>query len=154
MKTLIRKLIFGYSVRGLKAQRGVVFLLSLVIMAVIIGVGLTISNITVSEIQFSEDTGKYVPALYLADAGIEQMLYRVRARSIFDLCASRGTENDSNCDATLTLSGNPPRSYDAHIYKKGGSGPSGNCPASSVENGCIFSRGIYNGLMRKIQVSF
>lgn len=117
------------------SQKGQIFILALLLSASIATIALGMSSVILSGAQQAADVGRYVPAFYAADAGVERALYRIRQNS-----------NQSNFSNGSFLNN---ALYDVVILTPG----SGECPGS-VSNICIFSKGSSDDLSRRIQVSY
>lgn len=116
-----------------RGERGVVFIMALVISATLIAISLALTTIMTGELRISAGAGYYIPAFYAADTGVEQALYCQR--------------NGLSCAQTSgTLTNNA--SYTYEIDNPGVDGCTG------AANLCIFSTGTLQGLSRRIQVSY
>lgn len=109
--------------------------MALLVSASITAIALGMSSIILSGAQQAGDVGRYVPAFYAADAGVERALYRLRQN-----------DNQVNFNDGVFVNG---AAYDVIISTPG----NGECPASIV-NICIFSTGSFDVLSRRIQVSY
>lgn len=111
-------------------QRGVSLYLAVLIMAIFLSIGLTISTILIGQISTIKGMGDSVIAFYAADTGIEKVLLnRANPPSI----PIPGTlENDSSYVVTVIS-------------------PGSDCTA---DNYCIRSVGTYRGIKRAIEVEY
>src|SRR3990167_4433050 len=78
-------------------ERGVIFIMSLLIITSISGIALTLSSVMLSQFQTSQREQKFVEAFYTADSGIERGLYRYRVlgdATIFSSTLSNGGTAD------------------------------------------------------------
>lgn len=130
-----------------EGERGVIFIMALVISATLIAIALALSTIIMGELRISGDAGYYIPAFYAADAGVEKGLYCKRngVSCAQNAGASYCQTNATFCSPQITLGNNT-----VYFYEVDNNGVNG-CAAPNL---CIFSKGTYLGLGRRIQVSY
>lgn len=117
-----------------RARKGSVLYFSLVIMAVIMSIVLGLTVILRTQIRTIRNIQFSVPALYLADIGIEEALY-----------------NMAQDDSTESFNGEVSNfgNYEVKIVTKDDD-PEGTCQ----NDYCVRSVGIYRGIRRAIETSF
>jgi hypothetical protein len=88
-------------------QKGVVLLVTFIIMGIVVAIVLGVSIILVSELKMIRGMGNSVVAFYTADSGIEKTLYYDNkeipdngSRGVCNICSSCSSESCQNCKTT------------------------------------------------------
>lgn len=71
-------------------QKGVAIYLSVLILSGVLAISLGISTLLINELKIARDIGRFIPALYAADSGIERALYKIRKLGEFSSCPNLG----------------------------------------------------------------
>ena len=116
-------------------ERGVIFIMSLLIITSISGIALTLSTVMLSQFQTSQREQKFVEAFYTADSGIERGLYRYRVLG------------DPGFFVGTVAGGNG--TYDAQFLAPGAADCPGGTPTA-----CLISLGTFQGTRRRIRATF
>lgn len=116
------------------SQKGVAIYLAIVVMFILLGIGLALSTILVSQMKVIRGMGDSVAALYAADTGIERELYEKNYPNDPPPGPYSGTLNDASYTVTILKGGND------------------TCPTTAYR--CVRSVGVYKGVRRAIEVSF
>lgn len=126
--------------KNLNKNKGSAIYLSIVIMLIMFGIGLSINNFLVKQIKLMSSIGYSVVAFYAADTGIENALYEKYFKE--------SSETDINGTyTTLGTISNAPIGYEINIKASGTDG----CEAA---NYCIKSIGSYRENHRAIEIKY
>ena len=118
-----------------KMEKGVSIYLVILISTFILAVALGLSTILISRIKVSHEIGYSVVALYAADSGIEEILYKIRV--------SKECDPDNDC---------PP--FPCCTYSGTLNAASYNVYVSSTSPVIIKSNGTYQSIRRAIEISY
>lgn len=99
----------------MRDKKGVILLLTIVLLSAFLSVGLGIVYILLGQIMISGQAGQSFDALYAADHGIERTFYRDLVQGFCD---------DTNCDGTFDIPNDGCYTVDLTI------GPGGSCTNS------------------------
>ena len=116
-----------------RLQKGIALLLTLLILALVLGAALGISTILLQEIKMARETGNSVVAFYAAETGIEQVLMTKASLS-------------SSCNESSPCNLSNGASYYLNILT-----PGAGCSAA---NFCLKSIGIFKETRRGIEASY
>lgn len=68
----------GFQKNENTSEKASALMLAITILGLIIGLGLTVSTVLITEININKDLGDSLAAVYAADTGIELVLYDIR----------------------------------------------------------------------------
>ena len=77
-------------------------LLAVLILSILLIIGLGVSNLMISQIKMSAQTGQSVQAFYAAEAGAERCLYEVRKKGANN-CPSGTLDNNATYSVTTDI---------------------------------------------------
>jgi hypothetical protein len=123
-----------YFVQYSHNQKGVILVMSLVIMAMVFGISITMSRIMLGQLESSVREGSFIGAFYAGDSGIERGLYRYRKNA-----------NGGDFAGTLSTGG----TYNVQFLSPG----AGGCSPTALTL-CIASTGAFEGTRRRVRVIF
>ena len=98
------------------------------------------------QLNIARDVGKFIPAIYAADAGIERTLYKIRKNGDFVLCTTTGPPADCEIQTTTMQNG---ASYRVIILD-----PSFEWCDGAVQNKCVRSIGNLGDTNRALEITF
>lgn len=119
----------------LKMKKGVTLYFAIVVMSVIFSIGIGLSLLIFTQIKITKEIGDSVVALYAADSGIEEALYKLykeEATLPFNFSENIG---EASLEVRAFSSGNP------------------ECPSPPNGYYCIKSIGKYRKTQRAIEIS-
>ncbi len=126
-------------------QKGVALYISLMVLALILGVALGINALIQHQVRQVRDVGSSLFALGAADAGIEKVFYdSQRGINVLAQCPETGQPDPSLCQGMLANGA----SYQITVVAPGVSG----CPAS-VPTYCAKSLGAYSASRRALRIA-
>lgn len=123
-------------------QRGSALYFTILILTTILTLGLGLAGILLGEIRITRDVGRFQPAIYAADSGVERALYKIRKKGEFTNCP-----DTSSCVIDTDNALDNEAVYEVTVVDPGVSG----CTAA---NKCIFSKGTLEGANRALEASF
>lgn len=134
----------NFRVKNLKQKKGISLYLTLVVMAVVLGIGLGLSTIVINQMKMTREVGYSTIALIAAEAGIE--------KALFDVYKNKAPKSYYS----MTLSNGA--SYEAKVTQPAGS----RCQFSGIPEDencegncyCIKSTGIYKSTRRTLEVFY
>ncbi len=123
----------------LKSSKGIATFFTLMVLAVVLSIALSLGSFLVTELQISGDIGDSVLAFYAADAGIEKVLYDELAGvvNVIDVCGAGG------CPGILS------NGSEFNVVVQAIQGP---CQASDFF--CATSTGSFRNARRTIYIEF
>ena len=130
--------------RKLKAKDGVALYLSILVLSAIFSIGFGITSLLLGQLKISRDVGKFIPAIYAADSGIERALYKIRANGDFASCTTSGPP--AECEITVTTMDNG-ATYEVVVLDF-------SFEWCSAANKCIHSIGRLNEANRALEANF
>lgn len=126
-------------------QKGVALYISLMIMALILGVALGVNALLQHQVRQVRDVGSSLFALGAADAGIEKIFYDAqKGINVLAQCPETGQPDPSQCSGILANGA----SFQVTVVLPGVSG----CP-SSVPAYCAKSVGLYGTSSRALRIA-
>ena len=125
---------------------GVALYLSIVALAAIFAISFGLVSLLLGQLNIARDVGRFIPAIYAADAGIERTLYKIRKKGDFALCTTTGPPAD--CEIQTTTMQND-ASYRVIVLDSS----SGWCDAA-VANNCVRSIGNFRNTNRAWEGTF
>lgn len=109
---------------------------AVVVIVVISGIALGVTTLLISQFEIAKGMGNSVTAIYVADIGIEQILYNIWVEG-----------DDNNINGEVDFSEGVRGKYSVIVYKKGEE----ECQANHF---CIESVGEYQEVKRAIEIQF
>ena len=133
-----------------KKNSGVALYLTLFILSVVMAIAFGLFTLLISEFEISQEVGKFVPAIYAADSGVERALYKIRKTSPDFNPGTCGVDGmgDPLCTISVTTLNNGAE-YSVIVLDTGVEW----CPGS-VLNMCIRGLGTLQNTNRAIEANF
>lgn len=127
-------------------EQGISLYLSIVTLAAIFAISFGLVSLLLGQLNIARDVGRFIPAIYATDAGIERALYKIRKNGDFDICTT--TDPPTACEIQTTTMQND-ASYRVIILD-----PSFEWCDGAIQNKCIRSIGNFRNTNRVWEVTF
>jgi len=79
---------------------GIALYLSIVALTAIFAISFGLVSLLLGQLNIARDVGRFIPAIYAADSGIERTLYKIRKNGDFVLCETTGPPADCEIQNT------------------------------------------------------
>lgn len=86
--------------KKLRTNDGIALYLSIVALAAIFAISFGLISLLLGQLNIARDVGRFIPAIYAADSGIERTLYKIRKDGDFESCTTTGPPADCEIQNT------------------------------------------------------